>query len=98
MEPVTLSDGRVIHARSATAREFFDLQEAELSDRVFNMRLMAQCLVDDSGAAVFDEDSIQDLPLPEFRKLQNLVTAANGQMDEDEQGKGSASEPASDSS
>jgi len=71
--------GKQIEFRSMTAREFFDAQEKHSeSERAFNMAMMAACIVDGNGNPVFTEDSVQDLPLPDFQAAQREVTRVNG--------------------
>lgn len=76
-------NGRNVKFRSLTAREFFDFQEKhEGSDRSFNMSMMAACIVDENGKPVFTEDTVQDLPLPDFQVAQSEVTKINGPPDD----------------
>jgi len=71
--------GKKVQFRSLTAREFFDIQENYSdNDRAFNMAMMAKCIVDEGGVPVFTEDTVQDLPLPDFQKAQREVTKVNG--------------------
>lgn len=75
--------GKKVAIRPLSARAFFDIQEKhEGNDRAINMAMMAASVVDDKGNPAFTEDSIQDIPLPEFQRLQRLVTQANS-YDED---------------
>lgn len=81
-ESITVAGKKVV-VRPLSARAFFDIQEKhEGNDRGINMAMMAASIVDDKGNPAFTEDSIQDIPLPEFQRVQRLVTQANS-YDED---------------
>lgn len=69
--------GKEVQARPATAREFFDLREKTDTDRAFNCGLLAVCTVDEAGNQVFTEEQIEDLTLPEWQRVERIVSQAN---------------------
>lgn len=75
-------NGKKVDVRPISARTYFDIQEKYETDREINMAMMAASVVDEQGNPAFTEDSIQDVDLPTFQRLQRKVTQAN-RYDED---------------
>jgi len=72
------ANGKTVYIEPVSARTFFDIQDAhEGNDRAINMALMAAAIVDSDSKSVFTADSVQDMPLPEFQRLQAKVSQAN---------------------
>lgn len=75
-------DGKNVTARPCTAREWFDLRDSYDKDRDFNAALMATSIVDDKGHQVFTKDTVEDLSLPDWQRLEKLVAKANQAPDD----------------
>lgn len=77
-------NGKKVEVKPVSARVYFDIQEQHDTDRAINMAIMAASIVDEQGNPAFTEDTIQDLDLPTFQKLQRKVTQANAYDEEAE--------------
>lgn len=71
------ADGKNLTARTCTAKEWFDIRDEHEKDRDFNAALMATCIVDDKGNQAYTKETVENLTLPDWQKLEKLVAKAN---------------------